>query len=645
VPDIYRHEFVGVKTGHTVRLDISPASSTPLGGTPTIEMLDGGVIKEMSDWGWEDKDFIPYGLAGAVNGKLVIKPSIAPADFVSWLLDGIQTVSCDFYTGASTHTVQFDTGTNFVLSIKPAGGAQFSIVGNYVLDITQQVECNTQEDTLTVFVSDVLQHACKVLTFAGETVDGVTSAGILDADWDQAAAGGLDVEVNTGVVEWVWKGGANWFYIAHIPPGYEVDSDAASCFWSTAVANVAVAWNAYVRLIVQKVMRRTINVNITTAIINTLDGLYKQNYTTDALVGSAVPTGSLRFLMFATNNNFVDPSTTRDYSMHDVLSDGYDNFWDFLNDLPRARFKRWCIGHTDDGFYFSGIRHYNPFGRPEAPLDVTSHLRNSKVSVRGDAVVARVEAGTEFHLGEDYTDELSRAPASRNNKTISVPVIFDSSPVIDTFVLASTMKGVPFFESTSQFTRDRLQNTNPAGKGTVDVQGDGTTGPIGNPRFLGVYYRDNPTDGTLGNAFHVQSLIRCHAWQPFVVDGETPTPPASSPITLSSTPNVVNGESNAIASQQIEGTLAQLHAKIFATFYSKNTVKIEASVPFDFGAKLDLVGDESLWLAFTAVIRAFEVDTSLFAAYLGSLPTTYDAVSCKANFQTETLDVILWGRA
>jgi hypothetical protein len=638
VADVFRHEFTMVRTGHTVRLDITPAGATILAGSPTIDMLDGGVIKLMGDWGWEHYRKIPYGMPSAVTGRLVIDCNRAPSDLVDWLTDGIQSVTTEIHAGGlRDYTVTYDTGTTFMLYIKPAGGAQFTLVGSYVQDVTQEVIPDPATDELEVNVVDALHHALKVLTFSGETVDGVANDGLLQADWDFYANGGASVLRTTAVVEWVWKGGLKWYYIAHIPPGSEIDNDAASCYWSVNLPQITVVWNSYVQAIYQAIMRRFLSVDISTALDNAFDNLYKQNYTTNALAGAALSVGVMKWILFATNNNDVSLSTSRDASLHDLLAKAYDNLWDFLYDIPRSRFKVWHLSHYADARMLA----YNPFEYPESMTEMTIDIRESQIKMRS-SVVARVESQTEFKLGEDYDHQLARAPVSRNQTTIDEPVIFDSVPVIDTYMLASGLKS-GYFTDRDTYVRDRLQNTDPANGSTVDVQGDDGEN-IGNPRLLGCYYSDNPTDGTIGDAFHTTALIRAYAWQGFIADGETPTPPATTGVVLSSTPGIVNGEANAIATQQEMGGVYQLAHKIKDTYYGHNTTTIDTDVHMDTGAVLDLTGTESQWLPFTPVIRPFEVAMTDYKSYLAACPNVFHATSCYLDFQTELMSISLWGK-
>ena len=642
--DIYRHEFYDTYTGHRVRLDIAQASTTVLSGTPVVVTLAGGVIKAMNEFGWEHKDNIPFGMPSPGTGKIIIKASICPAELMDWLTDGITSVSADMYVGAlDTYTLTFDTGTTFQLFIKPAGGAQWSLVGNYVQDVNQVVVPDPEKDEIEINIGDALQHACKAITFTGESIDTINNPGLDVADFDKVSSGvfGALVFANTAVVEWTWKASSKWWYIAHIPPGAEADNDPASCFWSVPIASIASMWNDCVRIVLRAIMRRATNISIAGAIINAFDGLYKQNYETNALVGAVVPTSDLRWILFATDDNNIAATTEVAFSMHDVLK-AYDNLWDFLYDLPRSRFKTWHIRHTETSPYYSGIRFYDPKASPQATVDITSQLKNPSVKLRED-VVARVEVSTEFQLGGDYTSELNKAPSSRNNDTFELPVTFDSSPVIDSYVLASTLEGIPFFTSTDQFVRDRLQNRYSVSLGNCDVQGNTSVGAIGNPRFLGIYYAENPTDGALGNAFYVSSLLRCHAWQPFVVDGETPTPPTSSELVLPSTLGSVGAETINTISQQIEGTLTQLSRKVYNTFYGRNTVTIEAEVGLDCGAVLDLTGSESQWLPFVPLIRTFEVNPARLAPYLAACPSIYHVVACRYDFSTGKMKITLWG--
>lgn len=641
MPDIYRMEKTGDRTGNTYRLDISAAGAA-LGGSPSVEVLVDGAVKEMTDWGWEDRDLIPYGMPSAVSGKIKFKPSLCPPTLVTWVLDGITSVSADIYVGATTHTVTFDTGTVFCLYIKPPGGADFTLVAQCVQDVTQDTDPDWENDEIEISVGDVLQHALKALTFSGEG----SNPGIVDADWDgitNADPAYAGTKARTAVVDWVWLGGSDWFYVAHVPPGSEVDADPASCYWSVKAQTMAERWSDYVQAIVRKITRRSTNVNIDYALMKSLSNMYAQSHADDALPGNALTDAEIRWLFFATNDNDIDPTTERNFALHDVLATAYDNVWDFIYDVPRSRFKRWWITHYVDGGTDTGFRQEDPFGHPFTAEDVTSQLHNPTLKMRGEAVVARTESQTEFGIADDYTSEITKAPSSRNNKSIDLPVIFDSAPVADEYTLGSQL-ATGYFTDRNQEIRDRLQNKTVAMRGTTDIQGKDAK-PIGNPRFLGIYYDTNPTDGGAGDAFHFDgALIRCHAWQPFVIDGEAVTPPASTPVVLSTTPGTIGGYSLAIAEQQIHGTIGQLGRKMFDAYYGKNSTRIEAEVEFNFGAVLDLTGTTSQFAPFSAVIRPFTVDPATFASYLSALPTEYYMVECKADFQTELLKITLWGK-
>lgn len=643
--DILRHEYVSVKSGHTWRLDIAHAHNPGDSdlSAAVVGTLNGGVVKAIKEVGWEDKDKVPYGLPGAGGATIVFKLSLLTDELLDWLYNGIKSVECDIYTGDETHTVTFETGTNFQLSCKPSGGAAFTTVANWVQDATQVVIPDVKADELTINVVDALHHSLKALTFAGESADDVYSAGLIDADWDKAYTETYDVNWHTCIVDWVWLGAGKWFYVAHIPPGDEDVNDAASVYWSVPMQEAAISWSDYVQAILRKVMRRDIDVDISTALVDALKNFYKQSYTTDALVGSTLAVGVIRFMMFATNNNDFASTTSRDFSLHDVLAKAYDNLWDFIADVPLSRFKRWSAHSRGfSGSEVMSIKHFDPFGHPESALDVTTLLQNAVPKMREDAVT-RVEVSTEFGIGNDYTNEVTKTPSGRNNKGMEVPLTFDSSPVLDEFVLAKSLAGVSYFTSINDFVSHRLRNTEPATDGTVDVQGT-DVGAIGNPRIMGLYYNDSPTDGGAGDAFVGDVPIRCHAWQTFVVDGETPVPPVSTEVVLSTSPGSVGGEALATVSQQVEGSLVQLSKKIYKEFYGRNTITIECDVPLDFGAVLDLVGSDSHWQCFTQVLRSYTVDTSVLLPRFTELPTSFEVVSVRADLSTEKMKIILWGK-
>lgn len=651
MPDIFRGEWTGKRTGNSYQMDITKADAAALGGSPAVEYLNADAIPQITEWGWEFRDKIPYGMPSALSGTLTFKPSRCPATLLEWLTDGITNLSSDIYTGGSTHTVNFETGTVFYLYVKPAGGTDFTLCAIGVQDVTQDAVPDPIKDTLEINIGDVLQHACKALTFTGDE----TSAGIVDADWDGITsldASYAGVNAKNAVVDWVWATNATingvardiWFMIAHVPPGSEIASDTASCFWSVKIETMAACWSAYVQAIVRTITRRSTNVNLDDAFVKALNAVYKQDYQTTALTSSGLLDSELRWLMFVTNNNAIDPATSRDFSMHDVLSVGYDNVWDFLYDMPRSRFKTWWITHYVDGSIDTGLRQTDPFGSPFTIEDVTKQLRNPTIKMRGDAIVSRVEVQTEFAIGDDYDSEKKKAPSSRNNASIDVPVIFDPSPVMDTYTLGSALN-TGYFTDRNQEVRDRLQNKDVVSLGTIDIQGfDGK--PIGNPRMLGIYYVANPNDAGAGDAFHFDgAIIRCHSWQGFVIDGEAPVPPVSTPVVLSSTQFEVDGETTATVQQLIHGCIAQVGVKVYDAYYGRNATRIEADVEMDFGAFLNLAGTTSQWLPFAPVIRPFTVDPTTFNPYLSACPSTYYVVSCKYDGQTEMMKIELWGRA
>lgn len=623
MPDIYRYEWTGPRTGITYRMDIYAANAAAL-SSPTVETLNDDVITELKDWGWEDERH-PYGLPSAVRGKVTFKSSRVPATLMGWLIDGIQTITATIATGV---TVDVVTGTVFDLKVKPPGGSVWSRQGIFVQDVTQVVHPNLGGDSVEITVVDALQHSMKTLTWEH----------IADGDWVNILAADPTYTPKTGVVEYVWPGSSKWWYVAHVPSTSEIDQEDGSSYWTQKVNDVAGWWNGYVRAVFRVVTRTLAALDIQSAIYACFNGMYTQTHAADAIPDVPMPNSGRepKWILFVTNDNLVDAATRRNYSMHEVLGESYQCFYDALVDIVKGRFKRVTIKTSDLSLAdpYPKMLAYDPLhpGIVGTEVDVTELIRGSADPKIRDLLAVNIVASSEFALDDDFEESKpATPPAGRNNDGWTIPVVFDSVPT-----------GTAYEQETNDsFVEDRLHNV-------VDAS-FGTTYLALKPRMLGVYYDDTPTDGTLGNAFTFNpALIRAHSWQPFKKHGGTAIPPATQPYilpTADGTDHAAAITAGVLELQLTQGCVSQLASIYASTYYSDMTTTVKCKLPVDAGAEYALAGTDTYLAPFQPHVRTWGIYMSSWASYLAPCPVSYWMVSCAADLKEEIMECSFWGIA
>lgn len=671
--DIYRYEWTGVRTGYSYRLDIIEAQGYDLSASPDVYVLNDDALDSIkSKW---EFDTYPFGLASPVRLSLTFRMKRIPAELKQWLVfprlsgNSFDVFNRGWYPGGtgsgfSQVAAGIELGTQFRLYLKPPGGAVWSSVYVGMQDLGFRVSPKFPDGTITVEVEDALRAAMKAVK-----MDDLDVALRTWAEWVPN-----DVVADTGANEFVWSTGdsldaspladrfAVWSIGNVVRGDYEDSSTNAdlSRFWF-------VRWNDLLSLLNRAIFEAFatitrnrggvspsfgVYVNAVDGFVDGMSGFYRQTYDRSPTAGTQLADADLYVLGLVASNQPPSSSSRIAYTIWSELGNQYSSAFDYIADGIKngyrvAMFR--YIGNPGSSYHPYVVAYsYAPLGVgfDATIVDITEAIRPSFELSLYDLELQNATASTAFRIGEDYDKTEKVLQYSRGDLVYTIPVVHGTMPVANKYEVTKT---------TGNGQADRLFLRNYGGGNWYQTRTRcyGSIGYGYAPRMLGFYYRANPSatrDGSSWSFWNENRFIRVHSFHPFANEGETPTPPATSPVDpLPNSTSLYRWDPLAIvlAEQRAGGTMRQLSDKFGESFYSNKSTTLKGRLRLDIGAIVDLVGDTTEIFAFTPYLRRWQFDASAIDAsetFLADVPSTYYMTSADCDLVDEIAECQFWGK-
>lgn len=585
MPDIYRYEWTGKRTGYKYRLDLSEPSATAISGSPTVTTLNDDAIKAV-EVGWEF-DKIPLGMASPARPKLTFAVDRIPSALTAALLADPSTLSVTWNQDLSAlyqQSTPLDVGMVAALyASDPVLSPTYKLVGLYVQDINTRVEPSLADDTVEVQFADAWQAAGKACSMEQ----------VRDADWLWMQSGSAGYVPRTGAWSFIYSASSQ-------PTGHGHITGGTDQYWFVTRNALWDRWELHVEAAMQLMTRRAVTLGQRAAMVLGMGTLREQKHTTDP-TPSATTVSNPYVLPFIKGGPTLGPHTIA-ASLHDELARNYPCLYDVVADTIGQWCDVACIQYAGGaGTETATVKAWDPMTTNLSPstVDWTESLRDAKPVKNGERITI-AETSWEFAKAEDY-DKLSSGTQGRNDNTRTVPVIWNWSPRASADVKQGSfvIRLEPSFIS----------------QATYDYE----------PPFFQFFYLSDA-----GGILSTTQMIRCASWWPG--DG-------SSLPTLSHTWDWKDPAGSAIADQQVTGVMKQGADYALSLFgvvqwTMAGTVSSDLAMPWH-NDRLAIDPYQSYEYEVTA-------DLTSIRSWLSTAPVTWFVTAAAEDLIAETVEVTLY---
>lgn len=589
MPDIYRYEFTGDRTGYKYRMDISEPSASAISGSPTVTTLGDDAIKALSV-GWEF-DKIPTSSAAPTKLKATFAVDRIPAALTAALIADPTTLPLTWNQDLSAlyqQSTPLETGVVVALyASDPTLSPTFKLIHIAVQDVDQRCEPSLEDDTIEVEFVDAWQAAAK----------GLSMEQVRDADWLWMTSGSASYTSKGGAWDVIYNSGGASGY-GHLA---SFAGTATDQYWGVTRDALWDRWELHVEAAMAVITRRAVTLSQRAAMTAGIGSLRQQKHTTDP--SPSATTSTAYMVPFIANGSAT--TSTMQASMHDELARNYPSLYDVLVDTLGQFVRPSSVQYAGGaGAETATVRSWAALSTNLSPstVDWSESLRAPKPS-RKDVRVRLAETSWEFARGDDY-DKQTAGIAGRNDNGQTIPVIWNWSPRV------------------ASETRDNQTTSVSAriGGGTRKFVWDYEP-----PWFQFFYLSD------AGGLLSSPQFIRFASWWPG--DG-------SSAPTLTHTWAWDDIEASAIADQQATGMMRQGADYLLATFgvpawKLEGAVESASAMPWH-NHRLAIDPYQSYEYEITA-------DLTAVRTWLSTAPTTWFVAAANEDLITETVEVTLYG--
>lgn len=413
MPDIYRYEWTGPRTGITYRLDFSEPSASPVGAT--VETLQEDALREVKDFAWEFDTF-PIGLATPVKPKLTFSVDATPDTLMGWLT-----------ASRTTHTITIATGVAPDVTVDVAVGVNVALyqsgdlVWYGVQDVATRARPDLQSRTMEIAFNDALQLSMKAIT-----LDALKAADYQYAITDYAGMGGEIVE-RTFVADSLWKDGS-WYYELHRTSGDDK-------VWGIKRRTMFDAWEDYVTEVLDVITRRTTTVSLRPALeLNSTNNRLQRYSATEPWPSATILVDNdvylTPYIYNTADNEFL-------YSLHDEWARNYPSMYDLIADICKQSLRACAFWYSDTNT--ATLNSWAITSPPVAAQDVTELIRDAQP----DAWARTLQIATasdEFAQHDDYDKIETPVQGGRNDIAITIPTVFRKDPVADDYLYSGGLE-------------------------------------------------------------------------------------------------------------------------------------------------------------------------------------------------------------
>lgn len=584
MPDIYRYEWTGNRTGYKYRMDISEPSASAIPGSPTVTTLGDDAIKALSV-GWEF-DKIPTSPAAPTKLKATFAVDRIPSALTAALIADPTTLSLTWNQDLSAlyqQSTPLETGVCVALyASDPTLSPTFKLIHLAVQDVDQRCEPSLEDDTIEVEFVDAWQAASK----------GLSMEQVRDADWLWMTSGSSGYVPRLGAWDVLYSDSGT-------PAGYAHMCANSDQYWFVTRDSFWDRWELHVESAMALITRRAVTLSQRAAMTAGIGSLREQKHTTDP---SPSGTSSTPYVMpFIKGGPTLGPHTIQ-ASMHDELARNYPSLYDVLIDTLGQFVRPSSVQYAGGaGTETATVRSWAALSTNLSPstVDWSESIRSAKPS-RKDVRVRLAETSWEFARGDDY-DKQTAGIAGRNDNGQTIPVVWNWSPRVGTELKNGVLSGL-------------------LGSGLGFTQFDYEP-----PWFQFFYLSD------AGGLLSSTQFIRFASWWPG--DG-------SSAPTLTHTWAWDDIEASAIADQQATGMMRQGADYMLATF-GVAAWKLDGVV--ESAMAMPWHNDRLAVDPYQSYDYEITADLTAVRTWLSTAPTIWYVVSANEDLIAETVEVSLYG--
>ena len=391
MPDVYRYEWTGKRSGVTYRIDIAPADATPL-GTPTIETLNDDAVRECKDFAWE-YDRFPVGMATLLRPTLIFNVDRIPSTLQGWLMDTPVTHNVTPF-GSAQATVS--TGCAFTFYVNG------SIVWYGAQDISTRVRPNLADNTIEIVVDDAFRLATKAITMTA----------LRDATHEYYYNNQSTIKKKQYLVDLAWDDGGTWYKYRHY-------AGSGQRIWAVPRGGLFDLWEVMIQDAMNAITRRSITLILSASLQSMYGDLYEQRYSaSDTHPGSAA--GQIYLTPFICDAG----DDTLTYSLYDEWERNYKSMFDLIVDMCNQSCTACALTHAGAGGQVTLYSHALLSNGLTTPYTATELFRDASPDLWG-RVLQQAVMSYEFPKGDDYDKYDFVIQTGRNDETLTMPVVWN----------------------------------------------------------------------------------------------------------------------------------------------------------------------------------------------------------------------------